>query len=132
MVAGDEGQVVELLIGGEAVAPALVFRRDDEGPRRKPLTAAHLDADAGHQAHGLHHALYIAADTPAGRASSGGEGREGRRRGIGDRQNPVGGIESETAHPATMARIGGRERPQAALGNRSAQDTRLRPPRLEA
>jgi hypothetical protein len=37
MVAGDEGQVVELVVGGEAVAPGLVFRGDDEGAGGQPL-----------------------------------------------------------------------------------------------
>ena len=30
MVAGDESEIVELIIGGKAVAPALVLRGDDE------------------------------------------------------------------------------------------------------
>ncbi|MNS64382.1 hypothetical protein D3C72_975080 [compost metagenome] len=30
VVAGDEGQIVKLVVGGEAVAPALVLGGDDE------------------------------------------------------------------------------------------------------
>ena len=93
MVAGDESQIVELIIGREAVAPALVFGGDDEGALRQPFLAPHVQADAGEEGHGLHHASDVAADDPASRAPPGGKRREGGGQAIGDRENPVGDVE---------------------------------------
>ena len=132
MVAGDEGQVVELVVGRETVAPALVFRGDDKGTGRQSITTARLNPDAGENPHGLHHALYIATDDPAGRLASGRKCGKGRRRSIEDRQEPVGDIEGEAAHGATMTGNGPSGRRQAAWSSCSALVIRFRPARLDA
>ena len=115
VVAGDERQVIELVIGGEAVAPALMLRGDDEGPGGQALAAAHLDANAGEDPHRLHHALHIAADHPGGGVPAGGERGEGGGQAVADRQDPVGDVERKASHPVSLAecvgqvhQIGGR------------------------
>ena len=94
MIPGDEGQVVELVVGRKAVAPALVFRGDDEGTCRQTFATSNLQANAGQQAHGLHHPLHVTADDPAGRRASGGECGEGGGRCIGNGKEPVGDVET--------------------------------------
>ena len=103
VIAGDEGQVVELVVGGESVAPALMFRGDDEGARGQPFLAPHIQPDAGENRHGLDHPPDIGADDPAGGAASRRQGGEGGGQAIADRQDPVGDIEGEAAHGPTMA-----------------------------
>jgi len=102
MVAGDEGHVVELIIGGEAVAPALVLRGDDEGAGRDSFLAARLDADAREQAHGLHHTPDIAADDPACGLAARRQGRKGGGQAVGDGKRPIGDVEQQASHLATM------------------------------
>jgi len=102
MVAGDEGHIVELVIGGEAVAPALMLRGDDEGALRQAFLAARLDTDARKQAHGLHHAPDITADDPARGLSARRQGRKGGGQAVGDGKRPIGDVEQQASHQATM------------------------------
>ncbi len=102
MIAGDESHVVELVIGGEAVAPALMLRGDDEGALREAFLAARLDADACEQAHGLHHAPDIAADDPARGLAARRQCRKGRGQAVGDGKRPIGDVEQQASHRATM------------------------------
>src|SRR5689334_13902901 len=92
--------------------------------------------NAGEDAHGLHHAMDVAADEPCRRCAARHHDAQRGEQTIGDGQDPVGDGESSVAHPAFIAEHDVLSFKSAKLARgtstlRPWKELVLRPPRAE-
>ena len=98
MIAGDEGEIVELGVDAETIAIGGVLGRQDEAAWRQALGSAHFDPDSGDHPHGPDHPAHVAADHVADPPAPRRERRQRRPESVEDRDQAKGDVEDQTAH----------------------------------